>query len=93
MAVLQGLSEKILLLQKQKQEGSIEPSPARDCLTRKIEALRAHPAEIFNFMVVSGTPRLGKLGVVVQNFAKIKKMGEDTSYIIHHTWRYKFEKP
>ena len=43
-------------------EGSREPSPAPDCLQRKIEALRAHPTEIFNFMVVSGTPRLGKGG-------------------------------
>ena len=45
-------------------EGSREPSPAPDCLQRKIEALRAHPTEIFNFMVVSGTPRLGKGAVI-----------------------------
>ena len=63
MAVLQGLSEKIVLFAKTfGKEGSREPSPAPDCLQRKIEALRAHPTEIFNFMVVSGTPRLGKGG-------------------------------
>ena len=41
------------------QERSREPSPAPDCLQRKIETLRSHPTEIFNFMVVGGTPRLG----------------------------------
>ena len=62
MAVLQGLSETNVFFCKNlwEQEGSREPSPAPDCLQRKIETLRAHPTEIFNFMVVSGTPRLGR---------------------------------
>ena len=57
--------ENSFVLQNFRKEGSREPSPAPDCLQRKIEALRAHPTEIFNFMVVSGTPRLGKAGHVV----------------------------
>merc|ERR1719192_3074513 len=45
------------------EERSREPSPAPDCLQRKIETLRSHPTEIFNFMVVGGTPRLGEVRV------------------------------
>ena len=54
------MPEKIFFEKKSwLQERSREPSPAPDCLQRKIETLRSHPTEIFNFMVVGGTPRLG----------------------------------
>ena len=39
---------------------NMTPSPATDCLQRKINVLKNHPTEVFNFMVVSGTPRLGE---------------------------------
>ena len=34
-------------------------------LQEKISLLKNHPSEIFNFMVVSGSPRLGKILVLL----------------------------
>ena len=60
LAARWAVAGKIFLKKKSwLQERSREPSPAPDCLQRKIETLRSHPTEIFNFMVVGGTPRLG----------------------------------
>ena len=43
-------------------------------LQEKINLLKNHPSEIFNFMVVSGSPRLGKSFSFILNYTSHEKL-------------------